>query len=77
MWIILQRFTTDMILSGRQLQEKYKGQNVPLYIAFIDLTKAFDLVSKDVCDIVEDWKSSKGLQHCEVFSHIHKGDYPI
>ena len=42
-----QRSTTDMIFSVRQLQEKCKEQNVPLYIAFIDLTKAFDLVSRE------------------------------
>ena len=31
----------------RQLQEKCKEQNVPLCIAFIDLTKDFDLVSRE------------------------------
>ena len=36
------RSTTDMIFSVRQLQEKYNEQNMPLYIAFIDLTKAFE-----------------------------------
>ncbi|XP_063604704.1 uncharacterized protein LOC134780126 [Penaeus indicus] len=36
--------TTDMI-SVRQLQEKCREQGRPLYLAFIDLTKAFDLVS--------------------------------
>ena len=41
-----QRSTVDMIFSVRQLQEKCKEQNMPLYIAFIDLTKAFDLVSR-------------------------------
>ena len=35
-----------MILSIRQLQEKCREQQMPLYIAFIDLTKAFDLVSR-------------------------------
>ncbi|GAA6101903.1 uncharacterized protein LOC116952123 [Tachysurus ichikawai] len=30
----------------RQLQEKCREQQMPLYIAFIDLTKAFDLVSR-------------------------------
>ena len=30
--------TTDMIFFLRQLQEKCIGQNVPLYIAFIDLS---------------------------------------
>ena len=41
------RSTVDMIFSLRQLQEKCREQNRPLYIAFIDLTKAFDLVSRD------------------------------
>ena len=36
-----------MIFSLRQLQEKCIEQQQPLYIAFIDLTKAFDLVSRD------------------------------
>ena len=36
-----------MIFSVRQLQEKCNEQNMPLYIAFIDLTKAFDLVSRE------------------------------
>ena len=41
------RSTIDMIFSLRQLQEKCGEQHMPLYIAFIDLTKAFDLVSRD------------------------------
>ena len=36
-----------MIFSQRQLQEKCREQGKPLYVAFIDLTKAFDLVSRD------------------------------
>ena len=36
-----------MIFSVRQLQEKCREQQQPLFIAFIDLTKAFDLVSRD------------------------------
>ena len=36
-----------MIVSIRQLHEKCREQHMPLYIAFIDLTKAFDLVSRD------------------------------
>ena len=42
-----ERSTIDMIFSLRQLQEKCREQNQPLYVAFIDLTKAFDLVSRD------------------------------
>ena len=37
----------DMVSSLHQLQEKCREQWMPLYIAFIDLTKAFDLVSRD------------------------------
>ena len=40
-----ERSKIDMIFSLRQLQEKCREQHMPLYIAFIDLTKAFDLVS--------------------------------
>ena len=41
------RSTIDMVFSVRQLQEKCREQGQPLYLAFIDLTKAFDLVSRD------------------------------
>ena len=40
------RSTVDMVFSLRQLQEKCQEQRMPLYIVFIDLTKAFDLVSR-------------------------------
>ena len=36
-----------MVSSLRQLQEKSREHQVSLYIAFIDLTAAFDLVSRD------------------------------
>ena len=36
-----------MIFTARQLQEKCQEQNVDLYMAFVDLTKAFDTVSRD------------------------------
>ena len=46
-----------MIFTIRQLQEKCREQLQPLYIAFIDLTKAFDSVSRellrDACSIYE------------------------
>ena len=41
-----QRSTIDMIFTLRQLQEKCREQQRPLYIVFVDLTKAFDLVSR-------------------------------
>ena len=37
----------DMIFTARQLQEKCQEQNVDLYMTFVDLTKAFDTVSRD------------------------------
>ena len=40
------RGTTDMVFSARQLQEKCREQNKDLYMVFIDLTKAFDTVSR-------------------------------
>ena len=41
------RSTVDMIFSLRQLQEKCREQQRPLFVAFIDLTKAFDSVSRE------------------------------
>ena len=40
------RGTADMIFAARQLQEKCQEQNKDLYILFVDLTKAFDTVSR-------------------------------
>ena len=40
------RSTIDTLFSLRQLQEKCREQQVPHYIAFIDLTKAVDHVSR-------------------------------
>ena len=42
-----ERSTIDMVFSLRQLHEKCREQHVPLYTAFIDLSKAFDLVNRD------------------------------
>ena len=41
------RGTIDIIFTDRQLQEKCQEQNVHLYMTFVDLTKAFDTVSRD------------------------------
>ncbi|CAH1266638.1 Hypp3464 [Branchiostoma lanceolatum] len=41
------RGTTDMTFVLRQIQEKFREQNMGLYAAFIDLTKTFDTVSRD------------------------------
>ena len=41
------RGTVDMIFAARQLQEKCQEQNMDLYSTYVDLTKAFDTVSRD------------------------------
>ena len=40
------RLTIDMLFLASHLQEKCREQGMPLYVAFIDLTKALDLVSR-------------------------------
>ena len=42
----VQRPTTDMIFTLRQLQEKCREKKQPPFIVFVDLTKAFDLVRR-------------------------------
>ena len=42
-----ERSTIDMVFSLKQLQEKCREQHKHLYIAFIDLTKVFNFVSRD------------------------------
>ena len=41
------RGTIDMIFTARELQEKCQEQNVDHYMTFVDLTKAFDTVSRE------------------------------
>ena len=40
--------TTDMIFTARQIQKKCREQQPNLYMAFIDLTKAFDTINRDM-----------------------------
>ena len=42
------RSTIDMIFVARQLQEKCREQHQDLYLAFVNLTKAFDTVKRDL-----------------------------
>jgi len=41
------RGTVDMVFAARQLQEKCQEQYQDLYTTFVDLTKAFDTVSRE------------------------------
>ena len=54
-----------MIFTERQLQEKSREQGKPLYLVFIDVTKAFDLViRKGLFQLLEKIGcSSKLLNH--------------
>ena len=40
------RFTTDMMFVIRRLQELARKKRIPLYVCFIDLTKAYDSVDQ-------------------------------
>src|SRR4051812_43171870 len=40
--------TTDAIFIVRQIQEKFLGKQKELWVAFVDLEKAFDRVPRDV-----------------------------
>ena len=42
-----ERGTTDMVFAARQLQEKCQEQNSDLFSTYVDLTKAFDKVSRE------------------------------
>ena len=42
------RSTVDMIFTTRQLQEKCREQHQDLHMAFVDLSKAFDTVNRDL-----------------------------
>ena len=42
------RSTTDAIFMVHQLQEKYLAKNKELWMAFVDLEKAFDRVPREV-----------------------------
>ena len=42
------RSTVDMIFAARQLFEKSREQHQSLYVAFIDLSKAFDSVDREL-----------------------------
>ena len=64
------RGTTDAIFVVRQLQEKYLGVNKRLYMAFVDLEKAFDRVPRKVI-----WWSMRKLGVEEWIVRLVQGMY--
>ena len=63
------RSTIDMIFSLRQLQEKCREQRKPLYIAFVDLSKAFEPNQLEgvIHSLAEDRMPSQALKDDNVF----------
>ena len=66
------RGTTDMVFCLRQLQEKSREHRKPLYMAFIDLTKAFDTVSRQALWIVLE-KLGLPTQMRKIIRSFHDG----
>ena len=64
------RGTTDAIFIVRQLQEKHLAANKPLYMAFVDLEKAFDRVPRDVI-----WWAMRKLGIDEWLVHLVQSMY--
>ena len=66
------RSTIDMIFSLRQLEEKFREQILPLYIAFIDLTRALDLVSRsglfNFQAVAKNWLPSQTVKDHHILS---------
>ena len=71
------RWTIDMIFSLRQLQEKCGEQRKHLHIALIDLTKAFDLISR-VCSLsCREWDATQAPKDDHVFPWRHARNRPV
>jgi len=54
-----------MIFSVKQIQEKCIEQNMPLYMVFVDFTKAFDTVNRSLL-----WKILQKIGCPEKFTHL-------
>ena len=73
------RGTTDAIFVVRQLQEKYLAVNKMLYMAFVDLEKAFDRVPRKVIWWalrklgVEEWMRLVQGMYANALSRVHVG----
>ena len=60
-----------MVFAARQLQEKCQEQNVDLYTTFVDLTKAFDTVSRNgLCKIMRKFGCP---DHFQMIRQFHDG----
>ena len=66
------RGTIDMIFCLRQLQEKSREHRTPLYMAFIDLTKAFDSVCRSALWVILE-KLGVPTQMRKIIQSFHDG----
>ena len=66
------RGTTDMIFCLRQLQEKAREHQTPLYMVFVDLTKAFDTVPRSALWIILE-KLGVPPKMLSVIRSLHEG----
>jgi hypothetical protein len=64
------RSTTDAIFMVRQLQEKYLAKNKELWIAFVDLEKAYDRVPREVV-----WRALRCLGVDELIVSVIRAMY--
>ena len=66
------RETVDMIFVRRQIEKKCREQNIGLHAVFVDLTKAFDILSRDGL-----WKTLARLgcppKFLTIFRQLHEG----
>ena len=66
------RSTVDMIFAARQLMEKCREQRRDLYVAFVDLSKAFDSVDRELLwSILQ--KSGCPPRYTQVVRELHDG----
>ena len=40
-------------MKNRQIEEKYIEQNTPLFFILVDITKTFDIVNREVVQIIQ------------------------
>ena len=67
------RSTTDMVFTLRQLQDKCREQRKPLFITFLDLTKAVDTVSrKSLYKVLENRLSTYPFAGNRFCSRVHE-----
>ena len=75
--------TSDMIFTLRQLQEKAAEQHQPLYIVFVDFTKAFDTIDcttlwkiLEICRCPEKLVNIIKQFHCEMKAQVSVSGEP-